>query len=234
MKISGFIKNSLIDYPGKIASVIFTQGCNMQCKFCHNDELIPFSKAASYFSEDEILSYLSKAKGFIDALVITGGEACLQVGLYNFIRKVKEIGLCVKLDTNGSNPKLLQELLSENLIDYVAMDVKTSLNLFNYQKLVGDQFTNKMMNEIKESISLLKSSTIDVEFRSTLIKTVHSKDSIIGLSAFLNTDRLFSLQSFSSEKVFDPTFKNLNSFSIKEMNEISELCKAYTPNIRVL
>eukprot|EP01029_Cantina_marsupialis_P022890 TRINITY_DN561_c1_g7_i1.p2 TRINITY_DN561_c1_g7~~TRINITY_DN561_c1_g7_i1.p2 ORF type:complete len:235 (-),score=3.20 TRINITY_DN561_c1_g7_i1:2761-3465(-) len=234
MLIAGFIKNSLIDYLGKIASVIFTQGCNMRCKFCHNHELIPMKKEELSFSEDEVLSYLAKAKGFIDALVITGGEPTLQPDLYSFIRKVKQLGLSVKLDTNGCRPELLEELLDENLLDYVAMDVKTKLDVDAYRQLVGEQFSADQMRRVEKSILLLKEASIEVEFRTTLIKEMHSPEVIHSICRSLKTEKLYSLQEFRSDHVFDNAFAELSPYKKEEMNVMMQENKKDTPNMRVL
>lgn len=234
MLISGFLKNSLIDYPGKIASVIFTQGCNMRCKFCHNHELIPMSCSADTFSEEEVFAYLQKAKKFIDALVITGGEPTLQVDLESFIRKVKQLGMSVKLDTNGSNPELLKRLLDENLIDYVAMDVKHKIELHPYQLLVGNQFSEKQLNKLKESICILKTSNIEVEFRTTLIREIHSCEDIHAICKYLQSSKLYSLQEFSSNHVFDKSFSVHSAYSKKQMNNLMLDNQDIMPNMRVL
>lgn len=234
MLISGFIKNSLIDYPGKIASVIFTQGCNMRCKFCHNHELIPINGSYSNYSEDEILYYLKKASGFLDALVITGGEPTLQSDLEDFIRSVKQLGVLVKLDTNGTHPKLLKKLIDEKLIDYVAMDIKHILDLSSYRELVGNQFSEHQLENVKESIALLKEADIEVEFRTTLIKEKHTVEDILNICKKLKTECLYSIQSFRPAKVLDQNYRNLNAYEKNEMQVLKKACKEYVSNVRVL
>lgn len=232
MQISGFIKNSLIDYPGKIASVIFTQGCNMACKFCHNWELIPkYHPMGDSIYENEVLDYLEKAKGFIDALVITGGEPAVQLDLVAFIRKVKELGLFVKLDTNGTNPKLLRILMQQNLIDYVAMDLKTVPELSTYKRIVGNQFTEIQLMNVKKSIAILKDSPIAVEFRTTLIRECHSEADIRKMCEVLAGDCKYSLQPFSPSKVLDPTFANYSCYTHSEVEGIIQLNKDLNCNI---
>ncbi|MBL4560291.1 MAG: anaerobic ribonucleoside-triphosphate reductase activating protein [Bacteroidales bacterium] len=226
MKISGFIKNSLIDYPGKLSCVIFTQGCNMACKFCHNWELIPkCHPMGDTIDENIVFDYLIKAKGFVDALVITGGEPSIQSDLIPFIRKVKKIGLCVKLDTNGTNPKFLRLLLQQKLIDSVAMDIKTVPELSAYKVLVGSQFTENQMMNVKKSIAILKNSSIKVEFRTTLIRECHSKSEIRKMCKALKGDHKYTLQTFSPTKVLDPCFENYSGYSQLEIEEIIEYNK---------
>ncbi|WP_321298375.1 anaerobic ribonucleoside-triphosphate reductase activating protein [Marinifilum fragile] len=234
MLISGFIKNSLIDYPGKIASVIFTQGCNMRCKFCHNHELISINGSYSNYSEDEILYYLKKASGFIDALVITGGEPTLQSDLEDFIRSVKQLGILVKLDTNGTYPKLLKKLIDEKLIDYVAMDIKHILDLSSYRELVGNQFSEHQLKNVKESIALLKEANVEVEFRTTLIQGSQSADDVRKICEQLQCSNLYSLQKFNPLRVFDPSFAKRSTFSDEEMLSLMESNKDIIPNIRVV
>ena len=129
MKISGFQKLTLLDYPGKIACIIFTQGCNYKCSYCQNSLLIPCSNE-KLIDEEEVIDYLEKRKNLLDGIVISGGEPTVQCGLVNFIERVKKIGLLVKLDTNGSNPAIIKRLIDEGLVDYVAMDIKNSLNKY--------------------------------------------------------------------------------------------------------
>lgn len=234
MLISGFIKNSLIDYPGKIASVIFTQGCNMRCKFCHNHELIPINGSYSNYSEDEILYYLKKASGFIDALVITGGEPTLQSNLEDFIRSAKQLGILVKLDTNGTHPKLLKKLIDEKLIDYVAMDIKHILDLSSYRELVGNRFSEHQLENVKGSIALLKEADIEVEFRTTLIQGSQSADDVRKICEHLQCSNLYSLQKFNPLQVLDPSFAKRLAFKDEEMHSLMESNKDIMPNIRIV
>lgn len=234
MLISGFIKNSFIDYPGKISSVIFTQGCNMRCKFCHNYELIPIKGSYSAYSEDEVLYYLKKTKGFIDALVITGGEPTLQNDLESFVRKVKQLGVLVKLDTNGTNPKLLKSLLDENLIDYVAMDVKTKIDLLDYQELVGKQFDEYQLKSVEGSIDLLKNANVEVEFRTTLIQGSQSTEDVEAICEYLQCSKLYSLQEFRPKQVLDKSYMNRLAYSKDEMIQLMNSNRQLMPKMRVI
>ncbi|MFA8435103.1 MAG: anaerobic ribonucleoside-triphosphate reductase activating protein [Marinifilaceae bacterium] len=221
MLISGFIKNSLIDFPGKISSVIFTQGCNLRCKFCHNYELIPRGlQEEDVFLEVEVLQYLERSRRLIDALVITGGEPCLQPDLVQFIRKVKDMGLKVKLDTNGTDPGKLEYLLEQNLVDYVAMDVKAPLDLMAYRKLVGDQFSRNAMARVKASIELIKNSEIPYEFRTTLIRECHPQEHIRTICNQLKGARKYTLQQFAPEKVLDQSFALYSGYDCSDLEEL--------------
>ena len=136
MKFAGIVKNSFVDFPGQIATVVFTSGCNFNCWYCHNRELIPRSEGK--IDESEVFDFLNSRKGMIDGVVVSGGEPTLHEEIYDFIKKIKNLGLKVKLDTKGTNPEVLGKLLGENLLDYVAMDIKTSFS--NYEKIVGNEF----------------------------------------------------------------------------------------------
>lgn len=235
MNISGFVKNSLIDYPGKIASVIFTQGCNMRCKFCQNYQLLPSGKADSlFFGEQEIFSYLESRAGFLDALVISGGEPTLQPDLEEFVKRVKSMGLMVKLDTNGTHPQLLKRLIDQDLIDYVAMDIKAPLDLSSYRDLVGDNFSEPMMDRVLESVSILMSSNIVYEFRTTLIRQCHSTESINIMCKQLKGASNYTLQQFSPDNVLDDAFSHLNSYSIDELEQIGDDNSSLISHIRAV
>jgi pyruvate formate lyase activating enzyme len=163
MKIAALVKTSLVDYPGLIAAVVFTQGCNFRCGYCHNHDLLPWEKADGYHSESEVLEVLKGRKNFLDGLVITGGEPTVQMGLSSFITRVKKLGYQVKLDTNGTAPQVLKDLLDQKLLDYVAMDVKASPD--RYAEICGSPVN---LTALHESIRLLQQVPVPYEFRTTL------------------------------------------------------------------
>ena len=167
MKISGFQKLTLLDFPGKVSCIIFTQGCNFKCPYCQNSGLIGHENEY-LIPEEEIFSYLKKRQGILDGIVISGGEPTVQKDLDQFMRKVKELGYQIKLDTNGSNPDLIKKLLDEELVDYVAMDIKNVLS--EYKDVTG---VKVLEEKIKKSIKILQKSNIDHEFRTTIIKNIH-------------------------------------------------------------
>ncbi len=170
MKIAGIQNNSFVDYPGKIAAVIFTPGCNMDCFYCHNRILIENKKTELYNSE-EVLKLIKTRREFLDAVVITGGEPTLQPELEKYIIKIKEIGLKVKLDTNGTNPNSLKKLISDNLVDYIAMDIKAPLE--RYDEITGVKVN---INNIKKSIKIIMGSQLKYEFRTTFIPQLNNQD----------------------------------------------------------
>lgn len=227
MKISGFTKLTLIDYPNKLACIIFTKGCNYRCPFCHNSSLIKPNKNDVFIDEKEIFDYLKKRKGLLDGICISGGEPTIQGDLYDFLLKVKKIGYLIKLDTNGSNPDLLKKLIDEKLVDYIAMDIKNSFD--NYQKVVN--IKNLKIEDIKKSIKVIENSGIDYEFRTTIIKEYHSLDDILKIRKMLAKKSNYYLQNFkNSEGVID---KTLHGFSTQELEELSQLIKNKNLNIKI-
>lgn len=224
MNIAGVQKVTLLDYPGKVACEIFTQGCNFECPFCQNSSLIPITNTGE-FSEEEIFEYLNLRKNILDGVVITGGEPTVQKDLKGFIKKIKDLGLLVKLDTNGGNPKVLQELIDEDLVDYVAMDIK---NIFNKYNITAGKKIN--LDNIKKSIEILKASKIDYEFRTTIIKEMHSLDDIISICKLVGNAKYY-LQNFEdSENVID---HSLHGFSREELLFIDKYLKDVFPNVEI-
>ena len=168
MEIIGFEKNSLLDFPKNIASVIFTPGCNMNCWYCHNREIL--NEKTGGYSEEQILNFIIERKDFLDGVVITGGEPTLQPDLINFMKKLKAIPTKVKLDTNGTNPEILKEIYEQNLVDFVAMDLKAPFEKYNIVTPVKD------IEKIKESVNLIKNSGVDYEFRTTFAPNLTKED----------------------------------------------------------
>lgn len=209
--IDGFDKLTLLNYPEKMACTIFTKGCNFKCPFCHNSSLIDLSINKDI--HDEVISYLKKRKRILEGVCITGGEPLIHKNIKELIKEIKDIGYLVKLDTNGSNPILLKELIDSNLIDYVAMDIK---NVFNkYNDTVG---TKVNIDNIKKSINIIESAKIDYEFRTTIIKEYHTIEDIIEIRNMLNKKSKYYIQNFkNSDGVMD---KSLTSFKISELEEM--------------
>lgn len=209
--IDGFDKLTLLNYPEKMACTIFTKGCNFKCPFCHNSSLIDLSINKDI--HDEVISYLKKRKGILEGVCITGGEPLIHKNIKELIKEIKDIGYLVKLDTNGSNPVLLKELIDSNLIDYVAMDIK---NVFSkYNDTIG---TKVNIDNIKKSINIIESANIDYEFRTTIIKEYHTIEDIIEIRNMLNKKSKYYIQNFkNSDGVMD---KSLTSFKISELEEM--------------
>ena len=227
MNISGMNKLTLLDYPGHLACIIFTQGCNFKCPFCHNSALIGFQKAESNVKEEELLAYLEKRKGVLDGIVISGGEPLLQPKLKSLMRKIKTLGFKVKLDTNGTNCYLLKELLEEKLIDYVAMDIKAAPNA--YPQLTGCASEN--FERIKQTVDLLKGSAIDFEFRTTIMKEYHDITGLESICQLLGGNVKYYLQNFvNSEGVIA---QDLHGFTEVELKELQSNLNKKFPNVKV-
>lgn len=227
MIIDGFSKLTLLDYPENVACIIWTRGCNFRCPFCQNSELIRMTKDEGNIKEEDVLSYLEKRKGILDGIVISGGEPTMQKGLYEFIKKVKTIGLKVKLDTNGFNPKVLKKLIDDNLLDYVAVDIKNDLD--HYDKICG---LNKItLDNLLETIKILENSHILYEFRTTVMKNYHNEQRIENILSLIGKNANYYLQNFKdSEYVLD---KTLESFSNDELMHIYNDLKLKYPNIGI-
>ena len=170
LPIGGFQKQSLLDYPGNISAIVFTQGCNFRCAYCHNPELVLQEqiKYARRFNTEKILNWINNNQKLLDAVVITGGEPTLHGSLPDFINRIKQLGLKIKLDTNGTNPSLLKQLIHNKQLDYIAMDVKAPLELLKYRKIVGENLNSSLLAKVIESIDILMSEGIEYEFRTTL------------------------------------------------------------------
>ena len=192
MKIYGYQKTTLLDYPGHVAATIFTPGCNFRCPFCHNSELILSSDSSAFISTEEILSFLYKRKNLLSGLCITGGEPTLQPGLSAFIKEVRALGYKIKLDTNGYQPQVLTALLQDKLLDYIAMDIKAGFT--NYSSACG--IADIDIQKIKDSISILETSGITYEFRTTVVKELHSKKDFYEIRHLLSPTSPYYLQSF--------------------------------------
>lgn len=201
MIISGLQKTTLLDYPGHVASTIFFGGCNMRCPFCHNMNLVLGLNDDPTFSDEEVLNFLASRLGILDGVCITGGEPTLVPELPDFIRKIKNLGLSVKLDTNGTNPEVLKNLVYDKLIDYVAMDIKSSLD--NYATVCA--VPNIRLAPIRESIDfLINSQCVEYEFRTTVVSDYHTSNVMEEIGKLLQGAKRYYLQNFvDSEYVFD-------------------------------
>lgn len=222
MIFGGFEKFTLIDYPGKIASVVYTIGCNFRCPYCHNPELVD-ETVEKRFAEEEIINFLKHRKGFIDGLVITGGEPTMhQEDLLAFMKKVKDLGFLVKLDSNGTNPKVLKKAIETKVVDYIAMDIKSPL--CKYSQAVSRPVDIKA---IRESIDLLMSSPVDYEFRTTVVKTLLPPEDIEEIGKEIKGAKKYYLQKFIPTKILNPQFRKKTSYSPEEFKEFQKILNNY-------
>lgn len=219
IKIGGFQKSSLIDYPEKISAIMFTQGCNFCCPYCHNPELIS-DLNTTLMQENELFDFLSTRIGKLDGVVITGGEPTLHKYLPKFIKKIKELGFDVKLDTNGSNPEMLNELISKKLVDYVAMDIKAPLS--KYKEIACKEIDTE---KISKSINLIKSSNIDYEFRTTVVKSQLSYEDFEEIGKMIEGSEKYYLQRFVPSKTLNKFYINQTTYSDEEFKPIIENLK---------
>lgn len=213
MFIGGFQKCSLMDYPEKISCIIFTQGCNFRCPYCHNPELTEIS--SNSIDKSEILNFLQKRKGKLDAVVITGGEPTLQKSLIEFMTNIKELDYLIKLDTNGTNPQALEEIINSKLVDYIAMDIKSPIE--KYQEITCSKTCT---NSIKKSINLIKNSGIKHEFRTTIVKEQLNFNDIQQI-AILTKGSKHYFQKFVASKHVDESYKTKTTYSDEEFQNIS-------------
>jgi pyruvate formate lyase activating enzyme len=217
VKIGGFQKVSLIDYPGLISAIVFLQGCNFRCPYCHNSELVVPGLFRPCLSENEVLEFIRRRQGKLDAVVISGGEPTIQDDLIDFIRKIKKIGYAVKLDTNGSNPQIIKSLLEENLLDYIAMDVKAPWE--KYENIAGAPVDE---DKIKQSIEVILHAEIASEFRTTIVKTQITENDIQELAAMIAGARRYALQKFVPVKTLDKKFSGEENYSEEELAKIKK------------
>ena len=213
MRIGGLQKNSLIDYPGKISAIVFTIGCNFRCPYCHNPELV--DETADEIPEEDIFTFLKKRVGLLEAVTITGGEPTMHDDLLSFIRKVKNLGFLVKLDTNGTNPDMLEKALEEKLVDYVAMDIKSPLA--TYEKTANRPVDTVA---IRRSIDLLIQGNTQYEFRTTLVKSLITPEDIDGIGRDIQGALRYYLQKFVPTKTLNPAFLRKTTFTDEELEQM--------------
>jgi pyruvate formate lyase activating enzyme len=226
--IKGFIPTSLIDYPGKICSIAFLPRCNFSCPFCFNPEMVNDSAELKEINPEEIFKYLESQKKWIDGVCLTGGEPTLHEGLPELISEIKKRGFLVKLDTNGSNPEMLKKLLDEKLLDYVAMDIKSSKEKF--EKATGSKIN---LNDIQKSIDMIRDSGVEYEFRTTVVPKFFGKDDALSIARWLEGSKKFFLQQFRPEKTLDKSFKNEKPYTPEELKEIAEIMKPFFEKLEV-
>lgn len=215
MNIAGLQKLSLLDYPGKMSCIVFTQGCNFRCPFCHNASLV--EGGGENLSKDSVLEFLSLRKKTLDGVVISGGEPTIQKDLPEFLQEIKSIGYDIKLDTNGSHPDVLKNLVKEKLIDYVAMDIKNGP--CEYDIASG---TDKFLDKVTLSKEFLLQDTVDYEFRTTLVKGIHTKENLLSLAQWIKGAKRYFLQNYKdSGNILNPF--GLGSFDDTRMKEFLEL-----------
>jgi pyruvate formate lyase activating enzyme len=228
MKIGGLQKVSLIDYPGEISSIIFLQGCNFKCPYCHNPELVDSKLFGLCLQEKDVLEFLETRIGKIDAVTITGGEPTIQNDLMPFIRRIKKMGFAVKLDSNGSRPEVIQKLLSEKLLDFIAMDIKAPPE--KYEKIARVQLKTDL---IKESIKIILQAKIPHEFRTTVVQSLITENDILKIAQLISGARRYTLQKFVPTKTLDKKYLKAKLFPVDELEKIRKRLEKEIPIVKV-
>ncbi|MTI61156.1 MAG: anaerobic ribonucleoside-triphosphate reductase activating protein [Firmicutes bacterium] len=230
MKISGIQKTSLIDYPGYISTIIFTQGCNYRCPYCHNPSLIAAdSNEESYLSVNKVMSFLKKRKGLIDALSITGGEPTIQADLKEFITEIRTLGLKIKLDTNGSKPGILETLIQAGILDYIAMDIKSSLN--KYPKTTGSKFD--FLSSIRKSINIIQKSGLDYEFRTTVVPGFHENEDFKDIGLLIEGAEKYYIQNFKADICYNSKLMGITSFPLYKLEDFQKIIAPYVQTVYI-
>lgn len=228
LEIKGFIETSLVDWDGKVVSVIFLPGCNFRCPYCQNIDLIDHPEKFKTIPEEKVFKYLESHRDFIDGVCITGGEPTLHKnkGLTEFIKKIKRDGFLVKLDTNGSDPDYMKQLVKDNLIDFVAMDIKAPLE--GYSKAANVKVNTEA---VKKSIQFLLSGKIDHEFRTTVVPTITGLAEMEGISKLIAGAKKYVIQQFEPENCKDVELRKLKPYDAETIAKMMEIAKKYVSNV---
>ena len=226
MKIKGLQKLTLLDYPGRLAATVFLGGCNMRCPFCHNASLV-VRPDNTEITEDELFAFLESRRGKLSGVCVTGGEPTLNRELPSFISKIRALGYSVKLDTNGTHPEMLESLIRDGLVDYVAMDIKTSIENYGRVSGIPDIDTSK----IERSIDLLLSGTVPYEFRTTVVRELHTASDFYSIGRRIEGARAYFLQSFKDSG--DLIEDGFSSYSGAEILALLDIVKVYIPNAQI-
>lgn len=234
MKYAGMIKQSLVDYPGEIAAVLFTRGCNLRCPFCHNPDLLVKPKIlVKPIDIEEVMEFMGARGSFLDGVVISGGEPTLNEELPADIARLKSLGCLIKLDTNGTNPTMLSKLLSHKMVDYVAMDLKAPLEYKKYLPACGKLGIEEFFN-IRSSIHLLRNSYVNLEFRTTVVPALHTAEDIVAIARYIEGSQLYTLQQFNPRVTLEPGYAQVVPYSKAEMQAIADKCAPYLKEVRVV
>ena len=229
MKVTGIQKLTLLDYPGVVACTVFTAGCNFRCPFCHNAMLVlPEQIDDECLTDDEVFGFLKKRRGVLDGVAVTGGEPLLHADMPEFLARVKELGYKIKLDTNGSNPELLSEIVKNKLVDRVAMDIKNAPE--EYARTIGLKSFD--IAPVERSKEMLMRGDIDYEFRTTVVKGIHTKESLIGAAKWIEGAKEYYLQQFKdSGNLILPD--GLSAYDEKQMHTLADAVRDYVPTVEV-
>ncbi len=225
MKLIGLQKMTVLDFPGRVACIVFTFGCNFRCPFCHNASLV-IGEGKSDITEDDFFAYLKKRQGILDGVVVTGGEPLLQNGIEDFLRKIKSMGLEIKLDTNGTFPDKLKTIVNEGLVDYVAMDIKNTPE--HYAVTIGKE--NFDLSTVKESVDfLINQDKVEYEFRTTIVAQFHTESMMDEIGEFIKGAKNYYLQGFVDSG--DLISENMSALPKANMEKMAEVMRKYVENV---
>jgi pyruvate formate lyase activating enzyme len=229
VELKGWVRTSLIDYPDHIATVLFTGGCDFRCPMCHNADLVLRPGELETLPENSVWDFLARRAGMVDGVVITGGEPTLQADLPRFLRQIREIGLDAKLDTNGHHPDVLETLLVEELVTYVALDVKAPAE--KYPLLCG--VPNLDTDRVAQTITLLQESSIEYEFRTTVVPGLLDADDIETIARWIKGAKRYVLQQFRPVNTLDPALQSATSYPLAALQAMAERATQWVPNTSV-
>lgn len=227
MRINGFTGVSLLDYPGHVTSIVYTSPCNFKCPFCHNASLVEVNNDTLLLGE--ILEQIKDRAGFVDAVAITGGEPTLNPGLVDFCSLIKDMKLKVKLDTNGYRPEIIKELIDEELVDYIAMDIKSSPE--KYKMASGREID---FGKIKKSIELIMISGVEHEFRTTAVPGIVEKEDFEQIGKLINGADRFSIQQYDNKNTLSHVFTGIPPYPEQKLEEFAEIMKEYVKEVKIL
>jgi pyruvate formate lyase activating enzyme len=235
MEIKEVIGFSLVDWDGKISSVFFLPNCNFRCPFCYNSTLVLHPEREENIPFEQVENYLKKQRNWLDGVCITGGEPTLHSDLPSLCSRLKEMGFLVKIDTNGTNPTMMKELIEKGLVDYIAVDIKAPLTVEKYSKAIGIN-AEKLLGKVKETVGLLMGSKIDYEFRTTVVPTIHEEKDIKEICRDIKGCKKYVLQNFDvslGKTTLDPEFSKLKPFTDEEMNMFLTVAQKFLPNVKL-
>ena len=227
MKIGGIQKTSLIDYPGKVCAVFFASGCNFRCPYCYNPELV-FNKT-KLIDEKWIYNFLKERKNYLDAVLLSGGEITIQPDFIGFVKRIKQLDYSVGIETNGSEPDVIRELISNKLVDFIAMDIKSDLE--NYEKAAGVKLDNE---KIKKSTEMIKKSSVDYEFRTTVVPGLFNEETATKIGEWLKGSKRYILQQFNNDKdMINKNFKRKKPYTADKLKKFKKILAPYIKNVMI-
>jgi len=224
--IKGMIETSLLDWDGKIVSTLYTPYCNFRCPYCQNAGLVLNPDQYETVPFEVISNFLISHRNWIDGICLTGGEPCFFEDLPEFLKKIRNLGMEIKIDTNGTFPEILKRVIDMGLVDYVAMDIKAPLNFDAYKESARIK-SKELFDRVRESLSLIIDSEIDYEFRTTVVPGLHSQEDILQIAREIEGAKKYALQNFSNRETMDPEFQKIVPYKIEELKEIRKLIFQY-------